>query len=108
MSWTSITSRRKTRAIRGSVLYLLVFDVTFSSFNSLHRAQTAAEKIIDSASEADMFGVAAMTGERFESSSFSRDRIALVHAIELAAVENARSLRLAPRRRSVRASRTGR
>ncbi|MDQ6802152.1 MAG: VWA domain-containing protein [Acidobacteriota bacterium] len=64
-------------------LYLLVFDVGFSSANSLQRAQKAAEKIIESARDTDTFGIAAMAPSRGVEVvvPFSRDRIALVRAI---------------------------
>ncbi|HEY8182001.1 MAG TPA: VWA domain-containing protein [Thermoanaerobaculia bacterium] len=64
-------------------LYLMVFDVSFSSANSLQRAQKAAEKIIELARDGDTFGIAAMApGHGVEVVvPFSRDRIALVRAI---------------------------
>jgi VWFA-related protein len=64
-------------------LYLLVFDVSFSSANSLQRAQKAAEKIIELARDGDTFGIAAMAPSRGVDVvvPFSRDRIALVRAI---------------------------
>src|SRR5205814_838240 len=64
-------------------LYLLVFDVSFSSGNSLHRAQQADEKIIESARDGDTFGIGTMAPRRGVEVvvPFSRDRIALVRAI---------------------------
>jgi VWFA-related protein len=64
-------------------LYLLVFDVSFSSANSLHRAQKAAEEIVASAAGSDAFGIATLAPQMGVSVvvPFSRDRVALVHAI---------------------------
>ena len=64
-------------------LYFLVFDVSFSSANSLHRAQSAAEKIIESSHDGDTFGVGAMAPGRGVEVivPFSRDRVALVRAV---------------------------
>lgn len=64
-------------------LYLLVFDISFSSANSLQRAQKAAEKMIESAGESDTFGIATLVPRLGVDVvvPFSRDRLALVRAI---------------------------
>jgi VWFA-related protein len=64
-------------------LYLLVFDLTFSSANALQRAQKAAEQMIESGREGDTFGIATMlpAGGANVIVPFSRDRVALVRAI---------------------------
>src|SRR5213080_2451662 len=64
-------------------LYLLVFDLTFSSGNALHRAQKAAEQMIESGADEDTFGIATMqpAGGANVIVPFSRDRVALVRAI---------------------------
>jgi VWFA-related protein len=76
-------SAEDARDPRQRRLYLLVFDGSFSSANSLHRAQKAAEKIIESSRDGDTFGVAVMAPSRGVEVvvPFSRDRIALVRAI---------------------------
>ena len=75
-------SAEDARDPRQRRLYLLVFDAGFSSPNSLHRAQKAAEKIIELARDTDTFGVATMAGHGVEVVvPFSHDRIALVRAI---------------------------
>jgi len=76
-------SADEARDPRQRRLYLLVFDLTFSSANSLQRAQKAAEKMIESSSEGDTFGVGTLTS--FQGVNvivpFSHDRVALVRAI---------------------------
>jgi VWFA-related protein len=64
-------------------LYLLVFDLTFSSGNALHRAQKAAEQMIESGADEDTFGIATMlpAGGANVIVPFSRDRVAIVRAI---------------------------
>ena len=64
-------------------LYLLVFDTSFSSANSLQRAQKAAEKIIDSGRDSDTFGIGTLAPFRGVEVvvPFTRDRLALVRAI---------------------------
>jgi len=76
-------SAGEARDPRQRRLYLLVFDLTFSSANSLQRAQKAAEKMIESSADGDTFGVGTLTS--FQGVNvivpFSHDRVALVRAI---------------------------
>ncbi len=76
-------SSEEARNPRQRRLYLLVFDVSFSSANALHRAQKAAEKMIESSADTDTYGIATLAPVRGVDVvvPFSRDRLALMHAI---------------------------
>lgn len=65
-------------------LYLLVFDTTFSFPNALQRAQKAAEEMIENGAPIDTFGVATLdpTAGVEIVVPFTRDRQALLHAVE--------------------------
>ena len=73
----------ETSDLRQRRLYLLVFDLTFSSANSLRRAQKAAEKMVDAATPGDTFGIATLTPARGAAVvvPFSQDRPAVVNAV---------------------------
>ena len=64
-------------------LYVLLFDRLFSSLNSIHRAQKAAETLIADATESDEFAIASFTFNRGLEVvvPFTRDRITLTRAV---------------------------
>ena len=71
------------RDMRQRRLYMLVFDLLFSTPNSIQRAQAAAEKLLTKAGEADEFAVAAFTHNRGLEIivPFTRDRLTTTRAI---------------------------
>ena len=73
----------ETSDLRQRRLYLLVFDLTFSSANSLRRAQKAAEQMVDASTPGDTFGIATLTPSRGAAVvvPFSQDRPAVVNAV---------------------------
>jgi VWFA-related protein len=73
----------ETSDLRQRRLYLLVFDLTFSSANSLRRAQNAAEQMVEASTPGDTFGIATLTPSRGAAVvvPFSQDRPAVVNAV---------------------------
>jgi VWFA-related protein len=64
-------------------LYLLVFDLVFSTPNSIHRTQDAAVKLMARAGDADEFAVATLTHNRGLEMlvPFTRDRMTVDRAV---------------------------
>ncbi|HKS22789.1 MAG TPA: VWA domain-containing protein [Thermoanaerobaculia bacterium] len=79
-------------------LYVLVFDLFYSAPNSIHRAQRAAQELVQHAGYADVFSVATYSSHRGLDVlvPFTKDRIAIARAIaSLRPAANADPLRLA-------------
>jgi len=64
-------------------LYVLMFDLMFSSPNALHRAQKAAERIIEAGEAIDTFAIATLSMDNGADVivPFTRDRQALLRAV---------------------------
>ena len=95
----------ETSDLRQRRLYLLVFDLTFSSANSLRRAQKAAEQMVDGSTPGDTFGIATLTPSLGAAVvvPFSQDRPAVVNAVRnlrLTALPDPLRLALTPAERA--------
>ena len=53
-------------------LYVLVFDLFYAAPNSIHRAQRAAQELVQRAGNADVFAVATYSSYRGRARSFER------------------------------------
>lgn len=64
-------------------LYLLVFDLVFTTPDAVYRAQAAAAKYVDAAPDSDLFAIASFTSNRGLQLvvPFTRDRLAVRGAI---------------------------
>ncbi|HEY6138262.1 MAG TPA: VWA domain-containing protein [Thermoanaerobaculia bacterium] len=79
-------------------LYVLVFDLFYAAPNSIHRAQRAAQELVQRAGNADVFAVATYSSSRGLDVlvPFTKDRAAVARAISsLRPAANADPLRLA-------------
>jgi len=79
-------------------LYVLLFDLYYAAPNSVHRAQRAAQELVRSAGNADVFAVATYSSHRGVDVlvPFTKDRVAIARAIAaLRPAANADPLRLA-------------
>src|SRR5205807_2870821 len=86
------------RAVRQRRLYVLLFDLVYSTPKTIARAQVAADGYVEGAGDSDYFAVGTYTSNHGIQLMvpFTRDRIAARHAIQrLAAPSTSDPLRLA-------------